>query len=87
MVCGRVYMRVACVFVLGGAVRSDDCLPLFDVLLGCNSEDEFRQMNKFALSEFSRSWAASGTEPLLYRAPFHPFEHSFVEYGTSMGLV
>ena len=29
------------------------------------SEDEFRQMNEFPLSELSRSWAAFGTEPLL----------------------
>ena len=29
------------------------------------SEDEFRQMNDFPLSELSRSWAAFGMEPLL----------------------
>ena len=29
------------------------------------SEDGFRQMNGFPLSELSRSWAAFGTEPLL----------------------
>ena len=50
----------------------------------CVSEDEFRQINEFHL-RFAR-------EPLLershyYRAHFHPFEHPFIEYGTSMGLV
>ena len=29
------------------------------------SEDEFRQINEFPLSELSRSWAAFGTEPSL----------------------
>ena len=28
------------------------------------SEDEFRQINEFPLSELSHSWAAFGTEPL-----------------------
>ena len=53
----------------------------------CVSKDEFRQINEFHLRRLSRSWAAFGTEPLLYSA-FPPFRVSLYrvrdEYGVGL---
>ena len=53
----------------------------------CVSKDEFRQINEFHLRRLSRSWAAFGTEPLLWSA-FLPFRASLYrvrdEYGVGL---
>ena len=41
------------------------------------SEEEFRQMNEFPLTELSRSWAAFGTAPLLKQV-FPPVQENYL---------
>ena len=51
------------------------------------SEDEFRQMKEFPLSELSHSWAAFGTD-LLLQSAFPSFQaslyHGRDEYGVDL---